>query len=208
MRAMRAMFMGWDDAVMPGRRSRQWRAAVATRLRSANTYAVDSALAAVVAVPVSVQFATASPGSPAPLGVLLNAGTVLPLIWRRRAPFAVAVTVAAFAVLVSAYHRPGQDLQYGALLGTYTVADLGRRWQRWTFLAGLVLILGPGALLVKHYGAAGFLFDLLLPLSAYLLGRWRGSAGRAMRRFRTGQISWRADGRLTWRGQLPRSGPG
>jgi hypothetical protein len=166
---MRAMCVGWDTAVMPGQQLRHWWAAVAARVRAANTYAVDSALAAVVAVPVSVQFATAAPGGATPLGVLLNAGTVLPLIWRRRAPFAVAVTVAVFTVLVSAYHRPGQQLQYGALLATYTVADLGRRWQRWTFLVGLVLILGPGAL-VKHYGAAGFLSDLLLPLSAYLLG--------------------------------------
>jgi signal transduction histidine kinase len=82
----------------------------------------------------------------------------------------VAVIVAAFSLLASVYNRPGQDLPYGALLATYTVADLGRRWQRWSFLGGLVLILGPGALLVKHYGAADFLLDLLLPLSAYLLG--------------------------------------
>ena len=155
---------------MPGQQPRHWWAAVTARLRSANTYAVDSALAVVVAVPVSVQFANASSGGVTPLGVLLNAGTVLPLIWRRRAPFAVAVTVAAFSLLVSVYNRPGQDLPYGALLATYTVADLGRRWQRWSFLGGLVLILGPGALLVKHYGAADFLLDLLLPLSAYLLG--------------------------------------
>jgi hypothetical protein len=38
-----------------------------------------------VAVPMSVQFANAPPGGATPLGVLLNAGTVLPLIWRRRA---------------------------------------------------------------------------------------------------------------------------
>jgi hypothetical protein len=121
---------------MPGQQPRHWWVAVTARLRSANTYAVDSALAAAVAVPVSVQFANASPGGATPLGVLLNAGTVLPLIWRRRAPFAVAVTVAAFALLVSVYNRPGQDLPYGALLATYTVADLGRCWQRWSFLGG------------------------------------------------------------------------
>jgi hypothetical protein len=70
---------------MPGQQPRHWWAAVTARLRSANTYAVDSALAAVVAVPMSVQFANAPPGGATPLGVLLNAGTVLPLIWRRRA---------------------------------------------------------------------------------------------------------------------------
>jgi len=155
---------------MPDLQSRPWWGAVAGRLRAVDSYAVDSAVAAVVAVTVSAQFVGAPAGGATALGVLLNAGTVLPLIWRRRAPFAVAVTVAVFAVLVSAYNRPGQDLQYGALVATYTVADLGRRWQRWTFLAGLLLIIGPGSLLAKNYHAADFLLTFLLPLGAYLLG--------------------------------------
>jgi signal transduction histidine kinase len=149
---------------------RLWWSAVVTQVPGANTYIVDSAVAAVVAVPVAAQFANVPPGGSSLLGILLNAGTVLPLIWRRRAPFAVAVIVAAFAIGVSVYHRPGQDLQYGALVATYTVADLGNRWQRRGFLAFLVLFLGPGALLVKHYDAPDFLLTLLLPLSAYILG--------------------------------------
>jgi signal transduction histidine kinase len=155
---------------MRGRQLVQWWAALAARLRVASTYAADSALAATVAIPVAVQFGPAAPDGPTALGALLNAGTVVPLVWRRRAPFAVAVTVAAFAVLVSAYHRPGQELQYGALVATYTVADLGRRWQRWAFLGGLIVILVPGALLAEDYDAPDFLLTLLLPLSAYALG--------------------------------------
>lgn len=152
-------------------RPHHWWEPVAARLRTANTYAVDSALAAVVAIPVAAQFANATTSNgPTLLGGLLNAGTVLPLIWRRRAPFAVAVIVAAFAIAVSAYHRPGQELQYGALVATYTVADLGRRWRRRTFLGCLVLIIGPGALLAENYAAPDFLLTSLLPLSAYLLG--------------------------------------
>jgi hypothetical protein len=89
-----------------------WWRGVAARLRTTNTYAVDTAVAAAVVVPVSVPFLTEppGPGGPTPLGALLNAGTVVPLIWRRRTPFIVAIIVAAFAILVSVYHRPGQDL--------------------------------------------------------------------------------------------------
>jgi signal transduction histidine kinase len=148
-------------------------AAVVTRLRAANTYHVDAALAAAVAVPVSAAFASAwsgPPGTVTPLGGLLNAGTVVPLVWRRKAPFAVAVTVALFAILVSAYHRPGQELQYGALVATYTVADLARLWQRWAFLGSLLAVLLYGSLFVKHASANDFMLTLLLPVSAYLLG--------------------------------------
>jgi signal transduction histidine kinase len=151
-------------------KQRLWWSALVTQVRGANTCIVDSAVAAVVAVPVAAQFANVPPGGSSQLGILLNAGTVLPLIWRRRAPFAVAVIVAAFAIGVSVYHRPGQELQYGALIAAYTVADLGNWWQRRGFLAFLVLFLGPGALLVKHYDAPDFLLTLLLPLSAYMLG--------------------------------------
>jgi signal transduction histidine kinase len=155
---------------MFGRRLKHWRMAMVVRLRTANVYALDCAIAVVVAIPVSAQFANAKSGWSILLGGLLNAGTVVPLVWRRRAPFAMAVTIAVFALAVSEYHRPGQILQYGALVATYTVADLGRPWQRRVFLGCLVLIVGPGALLAKHYDAPDFLLTLLLPLSAYLVG--------------------------------------
>jgi hypothetical protein len=109
-----------------------------------NAYGVDSALAAAVAVPVAVPFLTGPPGGATALGAVLNAGTVLPLIWRRRAPFAVALTVASFAMLVSAYHRPGQTLQYGGLVVIYTLADLGRRWQRLGFFWATLVLLSGG----------------------------------------------------------------
>jgi signal transduction histidine kinase len=193
-RAMHAMPASRDTEDMLGQQRHRW-AAVAARVRAANTCVVDSAVAAVVAVPVAAQFSNVPPGGLDLLGVLLNAGTVLPLIWRRRAPFAVAVTVAAFAVGVSVYHRPGQDLQYGALIATYTIADLGNRWQRRSFLGFLVLFLGPGALLVKHYAAPEFLLTLLLPLSAYILGALaRTSRARAAAlRERAGALQEQSD---------------
>ncbi|WP_328595185.1 sensor histidine kinase [Actinomadura macrotermitis] len=130
---------------------------------------MDVLVAAAVAVPVFVPFATAPQVTP--LGVVVNLGTVVPLVWRRRAPFAVAVVVACFAMGVSLHHRPGQMLQYGALVAIYTLADLGRyRWQRWGFIGVLVASIPPGALLVKGNDAGEFMFTLLLPMTAFLLG--------------------------------------
>ncbi|GAA2617745.1 histidine kinase [Actinomadura fulvescens] len=126
-------------------------------------------VAVAVAVPVTVPFATAPEVTP--LGVVLNYGTIVPLIWRRRAPFAVALIVATFAMLVLAHHRPGQMLQYGMLVTIYTLADLGRRrWQRWGFISVLVVTTPPSSLLIKDNDAGEFMFTLLLPVSAFLLG--------------------------------------
>lgn len=130
---------------------------------------MDVLVAAAVAVPVFVPFATAPEVTP--LGVVFNLGTVVPLVWRRRAPFAVALVVACFAMGVSLHHRPGQMLQYGALVAVYTLADLGRhRWQRWGFIGVLVASIPPGALLIKGNDAGEFMFTLLLPMTAFLLG--------------------------------------
>src|SRR5919198_647405 len=174
---------------MQDRQHPHWWRAIAARLRLTNTYAVDTALAAAVAVPVSVPFLTEppGPGGPTALGALLNLGTVLPLIWRRRAPFIVPLIVAAFAILVSVYHRPGQDLQYAGLVAVYTVADLGKRWQRRGFLWGILITFPPSAFL-KGYSASEFLFTLLLPLSAYLLGTLARTS-----RARTEALEERAD---------------
>ncbi|MGI5165873.1 sensor histidine kinase [Spirillospora sp. CA-253888] len=130
---------------------------------------VDVLVAAAVAVPVFVPFATAPEVSP--FGVVFNLGTVVPLVWGRRAPFAVALVVASFAMAVSLHDRPGQALQYGGLVAIYTLADLGRhRWQRWGFIGALVATIPPGALLVKGNDAGEFMFTLLLPMTAFLLG--------------------------------------
>jgi signal transduction histidine kinase len=142
--------------------------AVAGWLRSTHPYGVDVLLTGAVAVPVAMPFFGAS-AEVTLLGVLLNAGTVVPLIWRRLVPATVGLMVATFALLVSAHNRPGQMLQYGGLLVMYTVADLARPWQRRAFLLGIVVILPPGALL-KGNSAPEFVFTLLLPLTAYLLG--------------------------------------
>lgn len=139
-------------------------------MRAANTYGVDAALTVAVAVPVSMPFVASSTSDPTLLGLAFNAGTVVPLVWRRRAPMTVGLVVAAFAMLTSLHHRPGQMLQYGALVAIYTVADLGGRWQRNSFLWAIVATIPPAAFFLKNNTAAEFMFTLLLPLSAHLLG--------------------------------------
>ncbi|NUS54343.1 MAG: hypothetical protein HOV66_05695, partial [Streptomycetaceae bacterium] len=71
---------------------------ITARLRNGNGRLVDTMVVAAVAVAVFVPFATASDVTP--LGFVVNLGTVVPLFWRRRAPFAVALAVAFFATAV------------------------------------------------------------------------------------------------------------
>ncbi|WP_331769650.1 hypothetical protein OG948_38550 (plasmid) [Embleya sp. NBC_00888] len=130
---------------------------------------VDGLVAAAVAVPVFVPFVTAPDVSP--LGFVVNLGTVVPLLWRRRAPFAVVLVVAFFATAVSLHDRPGQTLQYGALVAIYTLADRGEHpWQRWGFIGTLTATTPFGALLVKGNDAGQFMFTLPLPITAFLMG--------------------------------------
>jgi signal transduction histidine kinase len=119
---------------------------------------------------MSVPFFTSPPGHVTVFGWIFNIGAVLPLVWRRRAPFAVGVLVATFATLVSLHHRPGQMLQYSALVAIYTVADLGTRRQRLGFLWAIILTFPPASLVLKNNDADEFMFTIGLPLAAFLLG--------------------------------------
>jgi signal transduction histidine kinase len=130
----------------------------------------DIAITAAVAVAMSVPFLAPPPGHVTVFGWIFNIGAVVPLIWRRRWPFGVAVTVAVFATLVSAHHRPGQMLQYSALVAIYTVADLGTRWQRLGFLWTIIVTFPPASLILKRNDADEFMFTFGLPLAAFLLG--------------------------------------
>jgi signal transduction histidine kinase len=133
-------------------------------------YLLDGAVTLAVAVPMSVPFFTSPPGHVTVFGWIFNIGAVLPLVWRRRAPFTVGVLVAAFATLVSLHHRPGQMLQYSALVAIYTVADLGTRRQRLGFLWAIILTFPPASLILKNNDADEFMFTIGLPLAAFLLG--------------------------------------
>jgi signal transduction histidine kinase len=150
------------------------RAAQALRaLAASHPYAADAGLAALVLVAVSVPFVLPwGAGAPRPtwLGYVLAVGTAVPLIWRRRAPIACAVVVTAFTVALVLYHRPGQPMQYGAVVAVYTVASVAPRWQRIAtvavWCAGILVV---GAIDDRSTGV-GNAFAILTVLSAYGLG--------------------------------------
>src|SRR5688500_8491107 len=118
----------------------------APRLTGSRARAIDLGLVLAVLVATSVPFVDPAPGSVTALGAALNAATVVPLLWRRQAPFAVMVIVFTAATLVSLYDRPGQSLQYAGLLAIYSVAALGRRrWQRLGVLITILVTFPPAS---------------------------------------------------------------
>ncbi|MDI2127772.1 sensor histidine kinase [Yinghuangia seranimata] len=136
-------------------------------------YPVDTALALLVFGTMFALLCLDTDGSPrtAPwYAFVLIVATSLPLIWRRRFPFSVAMVVAVSAI---GYDRvpalPSQHLQYGALIAVYTVADRGpdviRRWIPLLSVAGLL----ASGLDVSDL-VYGNMFPLLSLLAAYVLG--------------------------------------
>ncbi|WP_326556092.1 sensor histidine kinase [Micromonospora sp. NBC_01796] len=111
-------------------------------------------------------------------GYPLAAGTSLPLIWRRRVPFVVGVVVGVAAIGYARVPEMPQAMPYAVLVATYTIAERGTRWQRWT-----TLVAGPLGVLASTNSLPDALFSyqfpILLSLSAYGLG----AAARTRRRY-------------------------
>jgi signal transduction histidine kinase len=118
------------------------------RLDSVSPYLMDTLLAVLA---LAAAFIMIEYGNPRPVGqhqlrwwgYALAAGTGVPLVWRRRAPFSVAMAV---AVCASVYGNlpidPRPPIPFGVLIAAYTVADQARPWQRRTgILVGAVGIL-------------------------------------------------------------------
>ncbi|MHC3468996.1 sensor histidine kinase [Streptomyces sp. 7R007] len=144
----------------------------ATRLRTANPYAVDAALAALVLFAVSLQWIFPDEGDD-PLswqGWLLGAATAVPLVWRRRAPFVTALVVSAATPAMAVYHAPPPDVVWGGLVVLYTLAARSAAWQRRLMLAGWLI---GATLTMQHKENARpfeYAFHLLTILCAYGLG--------------------------------------
>jgi signal transduction histidine kinase len=147
--------------------------ALAGRLRAANPYGVDAALAAFVLLAVSMQFLLhESDGDAVSLpGFLLGAGTAVPLVWRRRAAFACGLVVSAFTIAMALYHRPAPDVNYGGLVVLYSTAALAPAWQRRTMLVGWTVgTVAVLAVMEKEGESVEYGFHLLSIFSAYGLG--------------------------------------
>jgi signal transduction histidine kinase len=149
-----------------------WFTPVVARLRTANPYAVDSALAALVLFAVSLQWLFPDEGGD-PLswqGWLLGAGTAVPLVWRRRAPFATAWVVSAATPAMAVYHAPPPDVMYGGLVAVYTVAARCLPWQRRLMLAGWLVGVSVVMQHKEHAQPFEYAFHLLSLLCAYGFG--------------------------------------
>ncbi|GAA4599641.1 MULTISPECIES: sensor histidine kinase [Streptomyces] len=147
-------------------------APVLARLRTASPYAVDAAVAALVLFAVSLQWLFPDEGDD-PLswrGWLLGAGTAVPLVWRRAAPFATACAVSVATPAQAVHHAPPPDLMYGGFVVLYTLAALARPWQRRVMLAGWLV--GVAATISHKEDAEPFeyAFQLLSIVCAYALG--------------------------------------
>ncbi|MFI0037538.1 sensor histidine kinase [Streptomyces mutabilis] len=147
-------------------------AAAVARLRTTNAYAVDAAIAVLVLFAVSLQWLFPDEGDD-PLswqGWLLGAATALPLVWRRAVPFATACAVSVATPTQAMYHAPPPDLMYSGFVVLYTLAALGRPWQRRLMLAGWLIGV---AVTIRHNEDADpfeYAFQLLSIVGAYALG--------------------------------------
>ncbi|MGK5549545.1 sensor histidine kinase [Streptomyces sp. URMC 127] len=140
------------------------------RIRS--PWAVDALITAVVQVAVTIPFvvprsADVPPATWAFYG--MTTLSVLPLLWRSRAPLAclLAITVAGFVYLPM--DGPGQPMPYSPLVAIFTIAAQGGAVQRRvTVVLGLPLV--AVAVALKTNTAREYLFAFFLFSMVYVLG--------------------------------------
>ncbi|MEV0116430.1 sensor histidine kinase [Streptomyces sp. NPDC050844] len=135
-------------------------------------YVVDAALAALVLCAVSLQFLFPEEGGDELTwgGFALGAGTAVPLVWRRRAPFGCAAVIAFFTPAMALYHRPPPDICFGGMVALYTVAAIGSPWKRRVMLAGWLTGAAVTMAFKEHAEPYEYPFHLLSLISAYALG--------------------------------------
>lgn len=190
--------------------ARSWYAPVVARLRTTNPYVVDSALAVLVLFAASLQWMFPDEGDdPLSLvGWLLGAATAVPLVWRRRYPYACALAVSAATTAMAYYHAPPPDVLYGGLVVLYTMAARGLPWQRRTMLASWLL----GAVVTMQQREHSEPFEYAFHLTGMICAYGLGVLARVQRAY-TAAVEDRArrpNGSRPRRprGPSPRNGPG
>ncbi|MEU8760887.1 histidine kinase [Streptomyces sp. NPDC048659] len=159
-----------------GDRLRTWAAA--------NPWAVDIALALLVQAAMTMPFVVPrgpelEPATWPAYG--LTTLTVVPLVWRRRAPVAVLLAVLATSALYKlALEGPGQPLPYTGLVSVYTVAVLSAPWKR--LVTGVLLFVAvPVSVWLNTQSARELTFSLFVFGAAYAFGRLTDARQRANR---------------------------
>ena len=111
----------------------------------------------------------------------LSTLTVLPLVWRRRAPLTVLFAVlAANALYRLTVDGPGQPLPYTGLVVVYTIAALSPA--RGRLVAGAVLLVAvPVGVWLNTRSARELTFSVFVFAAAYVFGRLTDARQRAHR---------------------------
>ncbi|HET6856806.1 MAG TPA: histidine kinase [Streptomyces sp.] len=144
------------------------------RLRGAGPKAVDIGITLFVQAAVTMPFVVPrAPGLPdvtwASYGMTTLA--VLPLIWRRRAPAVVLLSVLTISALYKlTLDGPGQPLPYAALIAVYTVAALSPPRTRLA-MAGLTFAAIIPSVALNTGEARELIFSLFVFVAAYAFGR-------------------------------------
>ncbi|MFI6855620.1 sensor histidine kinase [Streptomyces sp. NPDC050416] len=153
-------------------------------LGAANPLLVDIGVALLVQTAMTMPFvvpraAGAPPATWAAYG--LSTLTVLPLVWRRRAPVAVLFAVlAANGLYQLTVDGPGQPLPYTGLVVVYTIAALSPARKR--LVTGLVLLAAvPAGVWLNTRSARELTFSVFVVAAAYVFGRLTDARQRAHR---------------------------
>ncbi|GGY35598.1 sensor histidine kinase [Streptomyces omiyaensis] len=151
---------------------------------AAHPAAVDAGIALLVQAAVTMPFVVPRPPELEPAtwpAYGLTTLTVLPLVWRRRAPMAVLLAVlAASGVYRLAVDGPGQPLPYQGLVCVYTIAVLAPARQR-AVTAALLLVAVPVSVWLNTRSARELTFSLFVFGAAYVFGRLTDARQRAHR---------------------------
>lgn len=165
-----------------GEAARAWGRARA--LAGANPWAVDIGLAALVQAAMTMPFVVPRPPELEPAtwpAYGLTTLTVLPLIWRRRAPFTVLLAILATSTLyVLAVEGPGQPLPYTGLVIVYTIALLSPPRTRLA-AAALLIVAVPASVWLNTRSARELTFSLFVFAAAYAFGRLTDARQRTSR---------------------------
>ncbi|MBA6441634.1 sensor histidine kinase [Streptomyces sp. GMR22] len=143
-------------------------------LGAAHPQAVDIGIALLVQAAMTMPFVVPRPPDLEPAtwpAYGLTTLTVVPLIWRRRAPLAVLTAIIATSALYRlAVEGPGQPLPYTGLVIIYTIAAASPPWKR-LVAGGLLTVAVPVSVWLNTRTARELTFSLFVFAAAYVLGR-------------------------------------
>ncbi|MBP8531952.1 sensor histidine kinase [Streptomyces sp. MK37H] len=143
-------------------------------LGAAHPQAVDIGIALLVQAAMTMPFVVPRPPDQEPAtwpAYGLTTLTVVPLVWRRRAPLAVLTAIIATSALYKlAVEGPGQPLPYTGLVIIYTIAAVSPPWKR-LVAGGLLTVAVPVSVWLNTRTARELTFSLFVFAAAYVFGR-------------------------------------